>query len=37
MVRLYPFTEGRGRFAKTVEVARQVWSELADRKKGELK
>ena len=33
-VPLYPLTEGRGRFAKTVDVARQVWKELAARKKG---
>jgi hypothetical protein len=37
MVPLFPFTEGRGRYAKTIDVARQAWKELADRKKGELK
>ncbi|HEV2174060.1 MAG TPA: hypothetical protein VGR71_10850 [Nitrospira sp.] len=33
-IRLYPFTQGRGRFARTDEVARHVWKEVADRKAG---
>jgi hypothetical protein len=37
IVTLYPFSEGRGRYAKTIDVARQVWSELVSRKKGDLK
>lgn len=33
-IRLYPFTQGRGRYARTDEVARHVWKEVADRKAG---
>lgn len=33
-IRLYPFIQGRGQFARTDEVARYLWNELAARKSG---
>lgn len=35
-VRLYPLNHGKGRFARTDEVARHVWREVAARKAGKI-
>ena len=35
-VRLYPLNHGKGRFARTDEVARHVWHEVVARKTGKI-